>query len=228
MDTETNWHRITAALLRENERLQAQLDLITQKYELLQQAASVIPGIETTGEEDTESDDEDYDPSETTTTLYWTDGEYPTDDAIESGSEQEVPEIDAAALPGVSTEDAISALETAHDQTADQHDAETEEGSGAEDYVPSETQTAQYWTDKEYITDDAWETDSAEKSPSRLATPERVETDQLDVYATPSTLGSVGGSPECSTLARHLSLDTPSRFVPRAMGRRVFPQGLSR
>lgn len=37
---------------------------------------------------------------------------------------------------------------------------EEEDGKGGEEYEESETESEQYWTDREYITDDAWEKDS--------------------------------------------------------------------
>lgn len=225
MDTETNWHRITAALLRENERLQTQLDLITHQYEALQLAASAI--IADTAQ------DEDYQPSETDAGLYWTDGEYATDDALESASEVEG-ELEARVIPVLAADGAIIGLPKEVGQLEVVHAEEDEDDEeGDEDYAPSETQTEQYWTDKEFITDDAWETDSADSATAEQtqpATPEPIGSNQPDLFATPSTIGfgllTAGESPDCSTRARHRSQGTPSRFVPRETRRKAFSEVL--
>lgn len=217
MDTESNWHRITALLLRENERLQTELDLITHVYQALQQ--SIIA--------DTAPDD-DYEPSETDAGLYWTDREYATDDALESASEADG-ELEAPVIPVLAADGALPE-EVGGKEGAQGEDEDEEED---EDYAPSETQTEQYWSDKEYITDDAWETDSndsATAEQTQPATPEPLESHQPDMFATPSTIGfgflTAGGSPDCSTRARHRSQDTPSRFVPRERRSRAFSEVL--
>lgn len=226
MDTESNWHRITAVLLRENERLQTELDLITHVYQALQQ--SIIA--------DTAPDD-DYEPSETDAGLYWTDGEYATDDALESASEADG-EFGAPVISVLVADGAVTPLPKEVGQLERKEDAHGKEGEDEddeedEDYTPSETETEQYWTDKEYITDDAWETDSndsAEAEQTQPATPEPAESNQPDLFATPSTIGfgflTAGGSPDCSTRARHRSQDTPSRFVPRERRSKAFSEVL--
>lgn len=125
MDTETNWHRITASLLRENERLQTELDSVTQKYERATQEIRVLRGrspSNTAGTDTAESEDEDdmqsYEPSETQSELYWTDREYITDDAWETSSEEatEATEDEAEATrpgtPAAIEQDQLAFFET--------------------------------------------------------------------------------------------------------------------
>lgn len=250
MDTETNWHRITAALLRENERLQKSLDQITEKYDLVlqevqtlrdvQPTPAVLPGglpdiaadvgIDTGGSEDEdESEEEEYVPSETEVGLYWTDREYVTDDELETGSEDttedQVPEVKVEHERLAPIQAAGESSDPLIRETVDElEEEEEEEGAGGHDYVPSETESELYWTDREYITDDAWETESdealdAEVDGSRPATPAAIETPGLPFSAvsineTPQI--EVEISPRCfSTRALHHLHETPSRFVPR-------------
>lgn len=194
MDTEANWHRITAALLREIERLQTELTLATKHRE------HAPPHI--AGEDEDGDQDEDYEPTETESQMYWTDREYITDDDLDSGSE--VAEVKAQA-------EAPSAVDANGRSPSDPMNGatnETDSDAGA-DYAPSETASALYWTDKEFITDDAWETDSDHAGAT-------IEVYRDHLFATPA----VGASPACDTMALHRSLGTPSRFVPREGGGR--------
>lgn len=96
MDTEANWHRITAVLLRENERLQNELDLITAKYEQLQQ---------TIADEGEDEEEDESEASETQSALDRTDKEEVTDGKPQSGDEVPAAEkvapvkVNDAALP---------------------------------------------------------------------------------------------------------------------------------
>lgn len=204
MDTEANWHRITASLLREIERLQTELALATQHN-------APAPEHPARANDDADQDeDEEYEPTETESEMYWTDREYVTDDDLDSGSEaaevntQDKPPAPVDAID-VSPNDPVNSA-TGGVTT------ETDSDAGA-DYAPSETASALYWTDKEFITDDAWETDSDRVDGA-------IEVYRDDMFATPAPGEGTGGSPACDTMALHRSLGTPSRFVPREGGGR--------
>lgn len=142
MDTEANWHRITAVLLRENERLQNELDLITNKYEQLQQ---------TIADEAEDEEEDESEASETQSAVDSTDKEEVTD--AKPQSDDSVPGAGGVALVGVNN----GALPTGSGQLAGDGDNKRD--------APAKT-ISKFWRDRGVKAGDAGGTDDDVAAPT--------------------------------------------------------------